>query len=193
MGASATLLVQWRAGALDRLLDEHHAALAGRVATDLRGAGWLVETEVTYSEYGERGSIDLLAFQPAARVLLVIEVKTDLASAEGTLRKLDEKARLAAKVGQLRFGWPARTVTRLLVFNEESTLRRRVARHEGLFRLALPMRGREIRRWLLAPTATRGGIWFLSASDPGRAIRGRGGRERVRQPRVPSSTNGAAA
>ena len=181
------LVVHWQAGALERLLDEDHAALVARFAELLRRAGWLVEVEVTYSEFGERGSFDIVAFHPEARMLLVIEVKTDLSSAEATLRKLDEKVRLARKVVAERFGWQVTSITRLLVLNDASTIRRRVARHEALFSGALPMRNVAIRRWLRAPAPARGGLLFVSTNDRGRAIPRRGGRERVR---VPKSTSG---
>src|SRR4051812_34494708 len=48
--------MRWRGAALDRLLDEDHANLVAAVAAILRALGWLVEIEVTYSSYGERGS-----------------------------------------------------------------------------------------------------------------------------------------
>jgi transcriptional regulator with XRE-family HTH domain len=186
VGATAVIEIRWRAGALDRLLDEDHAVLVARVAALLRAAGWFVETEVTYSEFGERGSYDLLAFHSATRIILVVEVKTDLATAEGTLRKIDEKARLASQVALKRFGWRMRSVAVLLVFAENSTLRKRVARHAALFDQALPMRNVAIRNWLPEPSPVRGGIWFLSPSAGSAAIRGRGGRERVRAPKSQS-------
>ena len=193
MDASASLTVHWRAGALERLLDEDHAALVARVSEVLRRLSWVVEVEVTYSEFGERGSFDVLAFHPSTRVLLVIEVKTDLASAEAALRKLDEKVRLAPKVARERLAWPAATVTRLLVMDDQSTLRRRVARHGALFAHAFPMRNVAIRRWLAAPKPSRGGLWFMSASDRGRGIRRQIGRARVRLPRSRSSSDHIAA
>jgi len=193
MDASAALVIQWRAGALDRLLDEDHAALVSRVAEVLRAAGWIVEIEVTYSEYGERGSFDILAFHPGAGIVLVVEVKTDLASAEATLRKIDEKVRLAPKVARERFGWRVGSVARLLVFSEASTIRRRVARNESLFAQTLPMRNVAVRRWLRSPAPTRGGLLFLSANDQSRRIPGRGGRERVRLPKSASRNDDLAA
>jgi len=182
--ATAVIEVRWRAGALDRLLDEDHAVLVATVANLLRAAGWLVETEVTYSEFGERGSFDLLAFHAATRIVLVVEVKTDLTSAEATLRKLDEKARLSRTVALTRLGWRARSATALLVFAEHSSLRRRFARHGGLFDQALPMRNVAIRNWLREPVPARGGVWFVSPNNGSAAIHRRGGRERVRAPQA---------
>ncbi len=49
LGASVQLHVSWRGGALDRLLDELHAALAGAMVDRLRGDGWDVPVEVSYA------------------------------------------------------------------------------------------------------------------------------------------------
>lgn len=193
LDAQLVLDVRWRGGALDRLLDEDHAALVGSVARFLIDSGWEVQVEVTYASYGERGSFDVLAFMPSAGVLLVIEIKTDLVSAEATFRKLDEKARLAPSVARERFGWQARHVARVLVLADTSTVRRRVKRHDVLFARALPVRGAALRRWLAEPSGALGGLWFLSASTSGARIQRRGGRERVRCPKVPPRSTPDAA
>ena len=39
---------------------------------------WVVRPEVSFSIYGERGVIDVLAWHPARRAILVIELKTEL-------------------------------------------------------------------------------------------------------------------
>lgn len=88
----------------ERLLDEWHARLVAAVASLLTSAGWEVKLELTYAHFGERGSIDILAWHPATRTLLVVEVKTELVSIEGTLRKEDEKTRIAALEARARFG-----------------------------------------------------------------------------------------
>lgn len=193
LDASLVIEVRWRAGALDRLLDEGHARLAASVANHLVRAGWEVHVEVTYSHFGERGSFDILAYWPQMQLVLVIELKTDLASAEGTLRKLDEKVRLASIVGRERFGWPIREVARLLVMPETSTLRRRVVRHDGLFDRVLPARGASVRRWVASPDGPMSGLWFLSLNGASVGIQGRGGRERVRRPKLPPVTDHNAA
>lgn len=177
--------VRWRAGELDRLLDADHAALAALVARLLGEAGWEVRVEVTYNEFGERGSIDLLAFMPATGTLLAVEIKTDMAAVEQTLRKLDEKVRLSRGIAKARFGWQVRQVGWLLVMPENSTLRRKVAAHTSLFEKAFPMRGAAIRRWIKRPVGAAGGLWFLSDIAHGSGIRGAGGRTRVRKPKSP--------
>jgi transcriptional regulator with XRE-family HTH domain len=159
--------VAWRGGAIDRLLDERHALVVGRVAALLISAHWLVQLEISYSEYGERGSIDLLAYDPVTRTLLVVEAKTELTSIEETARRHDTKVRLAAKIAAERFGWDVRGTGRLLVVLDTSTSRRRVARHDGTLSIAYPVRGREVTRLLRHARRPFSGLMFLSLSNPG--------------------------
>ena len=58
----AYLAVELRVSGERPLSDATHAALQNRVAARLRNDGWIVETEVSFNHYGDRGRIDLLAF-----------------------------------------------------------------------------------------------------------------------------------
>jgi transcriptional regulator with XRE-family HTH domain len=163
--ASGSIEVRWRGGGVDRLLDERHAALVGETVMWLVDAGWEAHVEVTYSVYGERGSIDVLAWSPAMRVLLVVEVKSELASIEETLRKHDEKCRLASRVALERFGWAARGSARLLVATSDRTTRRRVQRAASVLDAAYPIRGAAARAWLRSPaTAPARMLWLADTS-----------------------------
>lgn len=179
----ARLVVQlrWRAGDLDRLLDADHSLVTAAMVERLRAAGWEARVEVTYASSRASGSIDVLAWHPETRSLLVIEVKTEITSAEATLRKMDEKVRLAAAVARERFGWAAASVSQLLVIEETSTNRRRVRGSAALFGSALPLDGREVRGWLSHPSGSVAGRLFLSTSNGGGVIQARGGRHRVRR------------
>lgn len=186
LDADLVVSLRWRGGELDRLLDEGHAALLGRVAELLRASDWITESEVTYAVYGERGSIDLLAWHASTRTLLVIEVKTELTSIEATLRKHDEKVRLGARVAAERFGWRAASTARLLVVPNASSARRRVERHGAVLGTAYPVRGGVLRAWLRDPTdgSASGrpvsGLLFVSLAYP---VRGRSrpiARKRIR-------------
>jgi transcriptional regulator with XRE-family HTH domain len=167
----------------DRLLDHRHATLLGACAAWLSAFGWLLRTEVSYSEWGERGSVDLLAWHPRTGILLVIEIKTELASVEATLRKLDEKVRLAAKIAR-PLGWRRASVSRLLVLPEDRTQRRRVAGHAAVLERAFPIRSRDVRRWCREPSGSIAGLVFLA--DPGGRGQAfaQGRRERIRAARV---------
>jgi transcriptional regulator with XRE-family HTH domain len=155
---------RWRGGELDRLADEGHALLVGRAAALLESEGWVVQPEVSYSVWGERGSIDLLAWHARTRTLLVVEVKTTLNSIEETLRRQDAKARLSAGVARERFDWEARATARLLVLPDDAAARRRVARHAAVLDRAYPSRGYDARAWIRSPQQATGMLVFLRTS-----------------------------
>lgn len=177
--ADTVTIVRWRGGDLDRLLDEDHAAICGRIAARLRSRGWVAWTEVTFAQYGERGSIDVLAWHADTRTLLVIEVKTELTSAEALLRSHDVKVRLAPRIAVERFGVRAETVGRLLVLRDSGANRRRLARLADTVGATYPARGEVVREWLSTPQGPLSGVLFTAAiaTNPPRV---RGGSHRVR-------------
>ena len=158
----------------DRVVDQGHALLLGASAAWLTDLAWRTIAEVSYSEWGERGSIDLLAWHAATSTLLVVEIKSELVSVEATLRKLDEKVRLAPAVAAARFGWHPIHVGRLLVLPDERSERRRVAAHRAILDSSFPQRSHAARRWCRSPVGSVAALLFMSAgadrgwSPPGR-------------------------
>jgi len=120
--------------------------------------------ELTFSEFGERGSLDIFAHHRRHRAVAVCEVKSVFGSLEELNRTLDVKVRLAPKLCRDRFGWTPTIVGRLLVVPDRSTNRRVVAAHEQTMAAIYDARGREIHAWLRHPERSISGIWFLS--DP---------------------------
>jgi transcriptional regulator with XRE-family HTH domain len=179
LSARLELRVSWNGEGLDRLLDADHAALVETVANVLRSFGWEVAVEVSFNIRGERGSIDILAFHPATRTILVIEVKSVVPDVQATLVVLDRKTRLATEIARQR-GWIGRGVGRILVVADRRTARRRVTAHETVFRSAFPDRATSVKRWIRWPDPTRpiSGLWFLSDA------RQEGARQRVDRPRA---------
>ena len=49
LGGDLRIAIRWHGGDIDRLADEGHAALMGRAASMLEGAGWSVRPEVTFA------------------------------------------------------------------------------------------------------------------------------------------------
>jgi transcriptional regulator with XRE-family HTH domain len=191
LGASYEGLVVWRGGALDRLLDERHAALVGMTAGRLPPPGWEVVVEASYSIYGERGSIDILAGHPTTRSLLVVEVKSELMSIEELGRKLDEKTRLARRqLCRERFGWPPIGVGKLLVLPDLDSARRAVARNAAVLDRMFPARGPDVRQWLRRPGGDLNGILFVADTNPVGPSARRRGAQRVRRPRSAQPTLG---
>jgi transcriptional regulator with XRE-family HTH domain len=189
----ARLLLEprWRGAELDRLLDVDHAAIVEAVARRLERAGWQALVEVTYALGAERGSIDVLALQPTRRAALVIEVKSDIPSAEATARKLDEKRRLASSIVQARAGWTPAIVGAVLVLPESVRLRRLLKGSAAALARAFPVASRSVSSWLQDPVSTMAATWFLSDIAARNARRVRTGPSR--RPRVASAGNGVDA
>jgi transcriptional regulator with XRE-family HTH domain len=166
LGARVVCRLSWNGEFLDRLLDAEQAAIVEQVVRLLAAAGWLVATEVSFNVWGERGSIDVLAFHPGTRVLLIVEVKSVVPDVQATLVTLDRKVRLGQGIGRKR-GWDPAAVARLLVVRENRTTRRRIEEHATTFGNAFPDRARAIRTWLPRPDARRPlrGLWFLSSES----------------------------
>jgi transcriptional regulator with XRE-family HTH domain len=182
LDAELVLTFRWRGGEIDRLLDEGHAAIVGWVMGLLESLGWEAQAEVTYAVYGERGSVDVLAWHAPSRTLLVVEVKSELTSVEETLRRHDAKQRLAAEVASERFGWGAPSaVCRLLVLPDSTTARRRIERHAAVLDHAYRLRGSAARGWLKRPAGSASALLLAPLTRGARTRRGTFSRKRIRR------------
>jgi transcriptional regulator with XRE-family HTH domain len=161
-GARLRTTVWWNGALADRLLDERHAAIVDRAVELLTRRGWQTIVEASFSEWGERGSIDILGGHAPTRAIVVGEVKASLGSLEETNRILDAKERLAPKLALQRFGWQPASVARLLIVPRDSTVRRVIQRHAATMQAVYPARGPEVRSWLRRPDGTIRGIWIVS-------------------------------
>jgi transcriptional regulator with XRE-family HTH domain len=165
LGARLDTRLSWNGPEMDRLIDANHAALSASVKRRLERWGWLVRVEASYSYYGERGRIDLLAWHPREELLLVIEIKTDLIDVQALLGSMDVKTRLAPRVAELA-GWRVTRVVPAIVFLEDRTTRRRLDQRGGLFD-RYSVRGREAISWVHRPTAAAerapsGLLWLVA-------------------------------
>src|SRR5688572_9361 len=104
LGASVHVQLRWQGEQLDRLMDAAHAAIQQSVAKQLTSFGWLVRVEVSFNHFGDRGRVDILAYHPLLRVLLVTEVKSALGDLQDTLGRLDVKVRLGRQLAH-DLGW----------------------------------------------------------------------------------------
>ena len=98
---------------------------------------------MSYSHFGERGSIDILGWDPLVRSVVIGEVKGEIAGIEETIRRHDAKTRLATEIVRERFGVAPRIVSKLLVLPDSATARRRIAEHRVTFDRAYPDRGHD--------------------------------------------------
>src|SRR4051812_18406612 len=162
VGGQARVTAWWNGAAADRLLDEKHAALGELASALYVRRHWETALEVTFNDYGDRGSIDLLAGYKPLRAVAVNEIKSALGSLEETNRSLDVKERLASKIALARFGWKPSIIGKILIVPNEMTVRRIVAAHDATMTANYPARSREIRAWLRSPDRPLRGIWFVS-------------------------------
>lgn len=161
LGARLEAFVRWDGADLPRLLDARHAAMHEALAGMFEALeGWVVEPEVSFSIHGERGIIDILAWHPGRRMLLVIELKTEVVEVGVLLGKMDQRRRLGANVAR-QFGWDPLAVSTWVVIADGRTNRRVVAAHRTVLRGKFPVDGRSMRRWLRDPHERIDALGFL--------------------------------
>jgi hypothetical protein len=178
------LRLGWDAGfrgpELARLRDADHSRLAEAVTSFLARYGWLIVPEASFNRYGDRGRIDLLAYHPAGRILLVVEIKTLIVDVQDVLGSLDVKARVAPGVSRSQ-GWQPTVVVPALIVLDTRTNRRRIAGHDRLF-ARLSLRGPAALRWFRQPTRSHDGLLlFRTLPNRNAADRRQAGRQRMRQ------------
>jgi transcriptional regulator with XRE-family HTH domain len=166
LGARVDVRLNYNGEALDRHLDAAHSQLVEFVAGYLRGRGWEVVLEATFSIFGERGSVDVLGWHAATRSVLIVEVKSIVPDVQAMLAAIDRKGRLAPAIARDR-GWQAGAISTLLVIGGSRTSRRRVEAHAITFEQTFPDRAVAARRWLAAPRRSEPlrALWFVSSSQ----------------------------
>ena len=171
---------RWRGAELDRMINAGHAAMHEAAAARFSGTGWVLAPETTFSIYGERGAIDILAHHPPTASLLVVELKTDLVDVNGLMTAVDRYRRLAPRIARDR-GWAVGSVSCWVALRESPSNRRRLAAHASVLRTAFPDDGRRMRAWLAHPDGEVRALGFLSDSHARKAVAGSSGVQRVRR------------
>jgi transcriptional regulator with XRE-family HTH domain len=153
-----------------RQRDAVHVRLTGAVARHLERDGWQTATEVLLGDGAPRGWIDLLAFRPADRSLLIEESKTeilDLGALQRSLSFYEREAWAAAR----HLDWrPLRAVVLCAALDSEAVARRLLENRDIVSRtFAAPVLA--IAAWLRDPDQAAPRNWALGMVDP--AVRGR--------------------
>jgi transcriptional regulator with XRE-family HTH domain len=189
LGGTAEVFIRAPGGEADRALNAGHAAMHEAAARLFRRLdGWVTAPEVTFSIYGERGVIDVMAWHAATRTLLVVELKTLLVDVNDLMGSMDRRRRLATRMAGER-GWFPILVSAWVAVADTSTNHRRLRDHAAVLRTAFPDDGRRLRRWLPQPNGSVAVLSFLSAATPsGRKHDFRPIRQ-VRRPRSGRSTH----
>ena len=111
--------------------------------------------------------IDIVAWHPGRRAILVIELKTDVVDVNQLIGKVGEKARLIRQIVRDR-GWDPLTVSTWVIVASGRTNRARLAAHQAVLRAAFPADGRGMRRWLADPAGSVAALslWTELAARP---------------------------
>jgi transcriptional regulator with XRE-family HTH domain len=161
LDARVDAVVRWQGGDLPRLLSARHSRMHETMARffgDL--PDWIAEPEVSFSIFGERGIIDILAWHPTRRILLVIELKTEIVDVNDLLGTLDRKRRLAGDIARTR-GWQPLAIGTWVVLAPGRSNRRAFAEHATVLRAKFPADGRAIRAWLEDPRGAIDALGFM--------------------------------
>ena len=121
---------------------------------------WTIEPEVSFSVYGERGIIDVLAWHPVRRILLVIELKTEIVDVNELMGTLDRKRRLATSIARSR-GWRPTAVSTWVVVASSRGNRRAITDHGAVLRAKVPAGGRLMHAWLRDPVGVVNALSFV--------------------------------
>jgi DNA-binding Xre family transcriptional regulator len=162
LGAVVHVDIRYRGGEADRLVDRGHAALVEFVVGVLRRIGWEVVVEYSFNAFGERGSVDVLAWHAPTRTLLIVEVKSRFTDLQAMLLSLGRKLRLVPGIVREDLGWDAAAVGRIVVVSGTAQNRSVTAAHRSIFDASFPARAGDIRGWLRSPVGPIAGVWFVS-------------------------------
>jgi transcriptional regulator with XRE-family HTH domain len=149
-----------------RQQDPAHAHCVAYVSRRLTSAGWVVEREVEVSHGRSHGWIDVLAYRQRDRVLLVIEVKTeieDLGRIERSMGWYVREGHAAAR----RLGWyPRQSIGALIVLDTRAIAERLRENREAIAQ-SFPIRAEGLRRLVRGERGLPSGARLaVAAIDP---------------------------
>jgi len=137
----------------ERQSDAVHAWCSGYVSRRLRRLGWEVRREVLVGSGNRRGWIDIVAFHPHTRTLLLIEIKTwldDLGAVERQIGRYEQSWRAVAEA----FGWRPALWSPWLLVTQTAQADEFIRRNRSTLRDAFPLRASAMRQ-ILSGTAAQ--------------------------------------
>lgn len=165
--------------------DVVHAACEAHVARRLGAAGWEPRLELEIGSGRWRGWIDLLAYRPLDRALLLGEIKSELDDFGRIERTLGWYEREAPAVAE-RLGWHPATLRTALIVLVTDENDERLTRNAALLGQSFAGTAADLARWVaepgVAPPArsiamidprSRRASWLMSTRSQGRRTRAR--------------------
>jgi transcriptional regulator with XRE-family HTH domain len=142
-----------------------HARCSGYVDRRLTRAGWMTAREVEIAHARTHGWIDLLAFDPRAQTVLVIEIKTrldDLGALERQIRWYEREARFVAR----QMGWRPHTVLVWVLVLASHEVDAAIVIQRDALASSFPVRAPAMLERLEASTDAGAEGWGLALIDP---------------------------
>jgi len=143
-----------------------HARCSGYVDARLRGDGWLTRRELELAQDRSHGWIDLLAFEPRSRTLVIVEIKTRLDDVGAIERQLGWYERHAVEMAR-SIGWrPTRALSWLILLASDE-VENAIRIHRGILSRAFPDRAPAMRHVVLdgGAAARRRGLALVDATS----------------------------
>jgi transcriptional regulator with XRE-family HTH domain len=160
VGVSAPFL-----GDRERQRDPAHARCTAYVAARLNRSGWETRTEVEIGGDRSRGWIDVLAYDPVSRLLLVIEVKTEIRDLGGIERSLGWYEREAWAAAR-RSNWRPRQVIGCLLLLATEANESRIADNRATLKPGFPIRAALLRQIVGEQMPAPRGVRAMALIDP---------------------------
>lgn len=157
LAARPPIIVERRRG------DLVHARCSAYVDRRFQRAGWHTAREVETFAGRAHGWIDLLAFEPRSRTLVIVEVKTRLDDIGAVERQLGWYEREARRIAA-GLGWSPRVTASWLLLLASDEVERQIVVHRELLKATFPDRARMMAAALDAPAAI--GPRGLALIDP---------------------------
>lgn len=142
-----------------------HARINGFLASTLERRGFRTAMEVQVGDPSPRGWIDLLAFRPIDRALIIDETKGDLPDVGAFQRSLGFDERNAREVAN-RLGWSPTRIVVLGTMLDSATIATRLAENRELIARAFPSPVGRLLAWIDDPRAPAPFGWTLATCDP---------------------------
>jgi len=127
-----------------------HARCSGYVEARIHRLGWMVNREVEVAGDRALGWIDLLAFEPVSRTLVIIEIKTRLEDIGAVERQVAWYERHATNVARA-LGWRPTQIITWLILLASDEVERAVGIHREVLRRGFPGRASAMRQVILDP------------------------------------------
>lgn len=145
--------------------DQVHAWCSGHIDRRFRAAGWETRREQEIVLARAHGWIDLLAFDPRTRTLVIVEIKTRIDDLGAIERQLGWYERDAPLIAQ-RHGWRPRRIETWLLVLASDEVEATIREQRDVLRLGFPARASAMREVLAGvvdrPRSGRG----LALIDP---------------------------